>query len=219
MPVLELDKVLNWDSTTSLEKPSGFWSVVCSRRNQSFYVNFWFSSFSQINTLCHEWKTAKLKVLLLPTLFILKFIFDSLFDLFQFIWFCLRFVFVHSIICSINWFVFVTLLYPIKLDFVCWLLYTCCTLYSLPGSTVHLPHDFLFYHVLIVLPVEVAIDTPFDKTTSMHISREQSFWRQLRWELYREFNRSIACCFVCIVSISDSKFKDLTLGRGANMDR
>ena len=45
---------------------------------------------------------------------------------------------------------------------------------SLPGSPVRLPHDFVFYPVLIVLPVEVAIDTLI-KTTPKGITREQSF--------------------------------------------
>ena len=38
------------------------------------------------------------------------------------------FVFIHSIICLINQFIFVTLLYPVKVDFVHQLLYTCFTL-------------------------------------------------------------------------------------------
>ena len=51
---------------------------------------------------------------------------------------------------------------------------------SLLGSTVRLPDDFIFYRVLIVLPVEVAIDTLINKTAPTAVSREQSFRRDLR---------------------------------------
>ena len=62
---------------------------------------------------------------------------------------------------------------------------------SLPGSTVRLPHDFVVYRVLIVLPVEVVIDKLI-KTTSTAITREQSFRR----DTVSCINCSIVCCFV-----------------------
>ena len=48
---------------------------------------------------------------------------------------------------------------------------------SLLGSTVQLLHDFVFYCVLIVLPVKVAIDTLINETTPTAVSWEQSFRR------------------------------------------
>ena len=42
----------------------------------------------------------------------------------------------------------------------------------LPASTVRLPHDFVFYRVVIVLPVEVAIDTLINKTPPTVLSQE-----------------------------------------------
>ena len=60
-----------------------------------------------------------------------------------------------------------------------YLLYT-----SLIGSTVRLPHDFIFYHMLMVLPVEVVTDMFINKTTPTATLREQSFRCDLRWILY-----------------------------------
>ena len=40
---------------------------------------------------------------------------------------------------------------------------------SLPGSTVRLTHNFVFYCVLIVLPVKVAIDILINETTATAI--------------------------------------------------
>ena len=45
---------------------------------------------------------------------------------------------------------------------------------GLPESKVHLPHDFIIYCVLILLPLEVAIDMLI-KTTPTAIMWEQSF--------------------------------------------
>ena len=93
-------------------------------------------------------------------MYLSEFVFGSLFDSFWFFWFHLRFIFVHSI----NPFVFITSLYPVKLDLVCQLLYTCRTLIFL-GSTVRLLHNFVLYRMLIILPVKVATDMLVNKTT------------------------------------------------------
>ena len=67
--------------------------------------------------------------------------------------------------------------YPIKLDFVHRfgiISTTVRLLYILPGSTLRLPHDFGIYCLLIILPVEVAIDTLI-KTTPTAIMRGSRF--------------------------------------------
>ena len=76
----------------------------------------------------------------------LGFVFDS----FRFVWFCFRLIFAHSVIHSVNRFVFITF-HSIQLNSISiivfkvistivYLLYTCLT-----GCTVHLPHDFVFF--------------------------------------------------------------------------
>ena len=43
---------------------------------------------------------------------------------------------------------------------------------SFPASTVRLPHNFILYRMLIVMPVEVMIDTFINKTTPTATSQE-----------------------------------------------
>ena len=98
-------------------------------------------------------------------------VFNSLFDSFWFVWFHLRFAFVRSIIHLINWVIFVTSLYTVKLEFVCRSLYTwfkfIAWIYCAPAAW------FRIYCVLIVLPVEVAIETHNETTPTSQFSSVQ----------------------------------------------
>ena len=133
----------------------------------------------------------------------------------RFIYFHLQFVFVRSI----NQVVFVNSLYPVKLDFVRRLLYTCCTFVS----WIHCATAawFHIYRMLIVLPVEVAIDTHINKTTPTAISRKQSFRRNIRWILFCRLTVQLRCFVLFCIglnSILNSKsFLDLMFGRGTNI--
>ena len=89
------------------------------------------------------------------------------------LWLRLHFAFVRSIIRLINRSIFITSLLSsqawLRLSITVHLLYI-----GLPESKVHLPHDFIIYRVLILLPLEVAIDMLI-KTTPTAITWEQSF--------------------------------------------
>ena len=61
---------------------------------------------------------------------------------------------------------------------------------SLPGSTLRLPHDFVIYCVLIILPVKVAIGALI-KTTPTAITRGSRFVGIL----YHQLNYSKLCAF------------------------
>ena len=121
-----------------------FWAIVYVHAATRVFNNSQSSGLRRNYALSHERETTNWKPLLL--IFILnsysirvcfgicfntQFVFNSLFISFQFIWFRLQLVIVHSIIHSINRFIVVTSLYPVKLDFVHRLLYTCCTLLCL----------------------------------------------------------------------------------------
>ena len=71
-------------------------------------------------------------------------------------------------------------------------IYAFCTLVCL-DQTVRLTQNFIVYHVLVILPNEVAIDTLI-KTTSTAITREQSFC----WNTVSCINCSISV--FCVLS-------------------
>ena len=132
----------------------------------------------------------------------------------------LQFVFICLIIHLINWFIFITSLYPVKLDFVHRLLYTCFTLVAWINSAPAA-------RVCILLRADRSVCWGSDRHA--HQQHNTNSYRYIpgevisKWYLLNTVS-SINCLIVlyCIVSyqfetnFKFKQFQDLTSEWGAN---